>query len=109
MSTPSRTRPTRRPADPRARERLREAQAAETAALAAVCAAKTKVAAAQARRTKALATAAGWVNEAATLLDAARADLAAVSGADRAALLLGIPKTELRRSLAAENSRAGAA
>lgn len=109
MSEPTRTRPARKPADPRARERLREAQAAETRALAAVCAAEAKLASAAARRDKAHAAADAWVTTASTLLDEARADLATVSGVDRAALLLGIGKTEVRRSMASANGQDGAA
>lgn len=109
MSEPSRTSPARKPADPHARERLREAQAAETRALAAVCVAEAKVASATARRDRAYAAADVWVSEAGAKLDTARADLATVSGVDRAALLLGISKAELRRSLATASDRAGAA
>lgn len=109
MSVPTRTRSTRKPTDPRARERLREAQAAETRALATVCDAETRVAAAIAKRDRAYATADSWVAEANATLDVARADLASVSGADRAALLLEISKTELRRSLASASGLDGAA
>lgn len=104
-----RTRATRKPADPRARDRLREAQAAETRALATVCAAETKVASAIAKRDKACATADSWVADANSVLAVARADLVSVSGVDRAALLLGISKTELRRSLSSASDLDGAA
>ncbi len=109
MGEPHRTRPARKPADPRFRERLREAQTAEANALAVVCAAEAKVAAALARRDKARATADTWVAEANTVLDAARAELASISGVDRAALLLGIGRGELRRSLTSVTDQGGAA
>ena len=59
--------------------------------MAAVCAAEAKVAAATARR------------------DKARAALAAGSGVDRAALLLGISTSEMRRSVASASGQDGAA
>lgn len=108
MSEPSRTRPAK-PADPRTRERVRQAQAVETRAVAAVCAAEAKVAKVTAQRDKARAVADAWVAGASARLDAARAELAAVSGVDRAALLLGIGKTELRRSLLSVSGQGGAA
>lgn len=109
MSAPIRTVPTRKPTDPLARERLRKAQAAETRALSAVCVAEAKVASAIAKRNKAYATADSWVADANAVLDVARADLVSVSGADRAAALLGISKTQLRRSLATAGGLDGAA
>jgi hypothetical protein len=109
MFEPSRSRPARKPADPRAREHLREAQAAEAGALATVCAAEAKVASMVAKRDKARATADAWVAEASALLDTARSELAAVSGLDRAAVLLGINKNELRRSLSSASTQGGAA
>jgi len=86
----SRGRSAKVPADPRTRERLREAYAAEACGVAAVCAAEAKVAAATARR------------------DKARADLAAVSGVDRTALLLGISTSEVRHSVAPASAEEGA-
>lgn len=91
----------KKPRDPHARERLREAQAAESRAVASVYAAEAKVEAAIIKRDNARATADGWVADATDLRDQARADLVSVSGADRAALLLGLGKLELRRSVAA--------
>jgi hypothetical protein len=108
LSVPIRTRPTRKPADPLARERLREAQAAETQALSAVCIAEAKVESAIVKRDKAYATADSWVADANAVLDTARSELASVSGVDRAALLLGISKTELRRSVASASDLDGA-
>jgi hypothetical protein len=105
----TRTRSARKPADPSARERLREAQAAEARALSCVCDAEAKMASAIAKRDKARVTANGWVAAASALLDTARSEMASVSGADRAALLLDISKTELRRSLASANGQDGAA
>jgi len=55
-----------------------------------VCAAEAKVAAATARR------------------DKARADLAAVSGVDRTALLLGISTSEVRHSVASASGEESA-
>ena len=105
MSDPLRTSPARRkPNDPRARERLREAQAVEARAVVAAYIAEAKVATAITKRDKAHAIAEGWVAEATDLLDRARADLVSISGTDRAALLLGIGKPELRRSLSAANA-----
>jgi hypothetical protein len=109
VSQPIRTRSARKPADALARERLREAQAAESQALSAVCVAESKVESALAKRDKAYATADSWVADANAVLDIARSELAAVSGVDRAALLLGITKTELRRSVASSSGLDGAA
>ena len=73
-----------------ARKRLREAHAVEARAVAAVCAAEAKLAAATARR------------------DKARADLAAMSGVDRAALLLGISISDVCHSVASASGQDGA-
>src|SRR5262249_28932687 len=94
-----RTRPARNVVDLSARERLRAAQAAEARAVSAVLAAEAKVEAAIAKRDKAYAAADSWVAAANAVRDAARLDLASVSGVSRAAVLLDITKTELRRSL----------
>src|SRR5437879_13818348 len=102
MSDALRTSPVRKPNDPRARQRLREAQAVESRAVAAVYAAEAKLGTAITKRDKAHATAQLCVAEAGDVLDRARADLVSVSGVDRAALLLAIGKPELRRSLAAD-------
>lgn len=107
MTESFRTSVARKPADPRARQRLREAQALESRAVATVCAAEAKVGLAVAKRDKAVAVADGWVTGAREVLDRARSDLASVSGVDRAALLLGIGKPELRRSMASRNSQDG--
>ena len=110
MSDALRTSPAwKKPNDSRARERLREAQAVEARAVVAAYVAETKVATAITRRDKAQAIAERWVADATDLLDRARADLVSISGADRAAMLLGISKPELRRSLSAANSPDGGA
>src|SRR5438874_358068 len=101
MSDVIRTSPTsKKPNDPQARARLREAQAAEARAVVAVYSAEAKVRAAITRRDGAHAVADAWVAEAAVVRDRSRAALVSISGLDRAAMLLGIDKPELRRSLA---------
>ena len=91
MREPSQGRSERAPVESCARARRKEAQAAEARAVAAVCAAEAKVASATARR------------------DKSRAALASASGVDRAALLLGISTSEVRRSVAAATGRDSAA
>ena len=109
MSDALRTSPAKKkPNDPGARERLREAQAVEARAVVAAYVAEAKVATAITKRDKAHAIAEEWVADATGLLDRARADLVSISGADRAALLLGISKLELRRSLSTANAPDGA-
>ena len=109
MGKPSRTRAARRPVDPQARERLREAQAAETRALAAVCDAEAKVASATARRERpALPPTPGSPRRPRCSTPLAPTSTV-VSGVDRAAALLGISKSELRRSLPSATDRDGAA
>ncbi|HZC53365.1 MAG TPA: hypothetical protein VE441_12820 [Mycobacterium sp.] len=78
------------PADPRHRAQRRAMHSAEARGVAAVCAAEAKVARAIGR------------------LDQARAELAALSGLDRAALLLGISTSQLRQSVAAASGQGGA-
>jgi hypothetical protein len=90
MSEQHRVRTAKGPGDRLASERLRLVHAAEARGVAAVCVAEAKVAAATARR------------------DRARADLAAVSGVDRAALLLGISTSEVRHSVASASGLDGA-
>lgn len=89
------------PSDPHARERLREAQATEARAVAAVYAAEAGRDKAIARRDEAIAAATAVVDAADADLAAARAALVAVSGVDRAASLLGATRSELRRASAA--------
>jgi anti-sigma factor RsiW len=80
----------KRPKDARARERLREAQAAETLAVAAYYAA-----------TEARAAVEAVIKEADEKVDAARALVVSVSGLPRAVLLLGEKPAALRRAVAA--------
>ncbi len=89
------------PSDLQARERLREAQAAEARAVTAVYAADAERDKAIARRDEAVAAATTVVEAADADLAAARAGLVAVSGVDRAAILLGATRSELRRAAAA--------
>jgi hypothetical protein len=105
MNEPTHTSTARKPSDPSARQRLRQAQLAESRALSRVCDAEARLKTAIARRDSAYATADGWVAAASALLDGARAELAVVSGLDRAALLLGIGKAELRRSAVSATAR----
>ena len=98
-----------KPTDPRARERLREAQAVEARTVAAVYGAESRVERAAAKRDRAREVADVWVTDAVRVLDRARADLVSVSGVDRAALLLGLSRSELRRSLATASTQDGAA
>jgi hypothetical protein len=79
----------KRPKDLSARERLREAQAAETLAVAAYYAATEARAAVQA-----------VIQEADEKVDAARARVVSVSGLARAVLLLGEKPAALRRAVA---------
>jgi hypothetical protein len=81
------------PSDPQARERLREAQVAEARALTAVYTAEAALTAALEEAARADAA-----------LAVARATLIGRSGLDRAASLLAVSKTELRRSVAAAAS-----
>jgi len=92
----------KRPTDLAARERLRQAQVAESRATAAVYAAMEALGAAIAKREEANAAATVVVDSAAGALTLARADLVAVSGLDRAAMLLGVSKPELRKATKAE-------
>jgi hypothetical protein len=85
------------PTDPQARERLRDAQNREAGATAAVYAARTALESATTRRDEIAAAASVAVSAAATRLASAYGALAAVSGWDRAAALLGLSKAELRR------------
>jgi len=79
----------KRPKDLCARERLREAQAAETLAVAAYYAAAEARAAVEA-----------VIKEADEKVDAARARVVSVSGLSRAVLLLGEKPAALRRAVA---------
>jgi hypothetical protein len=92
MSSTNRSRShAKRPKDLCARERLREAQAAETLAVAAYYAAAESRAAVQA-----------VIKEADAKVDAARARVVSVSGLPRAVLLLGEKPATLRRAVATQ-------
>lgn len=93
-------RATRPPRDTRTRERLREAQHREATAVAAVCAAEQAVHRARAKRDAIVASATVTVDQAQAALEAAQSALVAVSGIDRAALLLGIDAAALRKRVA---------
>jgi hypothetical protein len=86
----------KRPKDLCARERLREAQAAETLAVAAYYAA-----------TEARAALDAVIKEADEKVDAARARVVSVSGLPRAVLLLGEKPAALRRAVATRAGTAG--
>jgi hypothetical protein len=82
-----------------ARERLREAQQREAAAVAAVFAAQGALQKACAKRDSVLASASEVVDAAQDVVAAKQAALVKVSGVDRAALLLGLAVPELRKAL----------
>jgi hypothetical protein len=84
------------PKDLCARERLREAQAAETLAVAAYYAATEARAAVQAA-----------ITEAEMKVDTARARVVSVSGLPRAVLLLGEKPAALRRAVATQSESNG--
>lgn len=96
----------RLPRDVRARERLRAAQQAEAAAVAAVVAAQEAMRRSESRHAEAIANAQARVDKARAVLTDAQAGLVRVSGLDRAAGVLGVSRAALRRTVAA--ARAGA-
>jgi hypothetical protein len=81
-----------------ARQRLRDAQAAETSAVTAVYASETALARAVAKRDAAYAAATVAVEREVEALRGARGVLIKTSGLDRAALLLGMSRGQLRQS-----------
>lgn len=95
----------RLPRDARARERLREAQRQEAEALAGVCAAQDSLDKARAKHEAVLAAATAMVDRAQTAVDAAQAALVAVSGVERAAMLLGMDIAGLRKVVGGRNGR----
>lgn len=99
----------RLPRDVRARERLREAQVQEAGAVAAVCAAQQRWSQAREKRDAALAAADAVVERAQAALEAAQSDLVGVSGLERAAMLLGIGTSELRKIVGTRAGRGTAA
>lgn len=94
-----------RPRDLQARERLRRAQQRESQALAAVCTAQRALDRAQGKRQAALAAADAVVEQAQTVVTDAQAGLVAVSGLERAAVLLGLDPGELRKTSSARAER----
>lgn len=94
-------------ADPEMVARIREARAAEDAALAGVAAAQTAVDAATEKRADALAALDVTVSEAENELAQARADVVYAAGLDRAALALGMSRTGLRKSLPPKGRASG--
>jgi hypothetical protein len=97
------TRTTRRPRDSRTRDRLLEAQQLEAEALADVCAAQEDLNKACLKRDTALAAASARVDEAQGAVELAQTALVRVSGLDRAALLLAIDATTLRKVANSKN------
>lgn len=83
------------------RERLREAQAAEARALAAVCAAELALARVVTKQNRVIDSARAAVSRAEHAVDVTRVTLVEVSGLDRAATLLGLNRKALRRTAAA--------
>lgn len=91
----------KRPVDPRSRERLRQAQQQEADALTLVDAAIADTDRAEVRLAAVVAGPQRAVDEAAHRLACARAGLAEVSGAKRAALLLDVPLGVVRADVRA--------
>lgn len=90
-------------------DRLRQARAAEDAALAAISSAQAHLDAAAAKRATVLADLDAAVENAETELAQARGGLVAAGGLDRAALALGMSRAALRRSLPRERHPVGRA
>jgi hypothetical protein len=95
------------PKDVQARERLREAQDAEARAVSAACAAQEALAAAIGRRDTAVAAANALLAEAEQAVASAQASVVAVSGVERASVLLGVSRTVLRKARATVESATG--
>jgi hypothetical protein len=85
--------------DPAILERLRQARAAEDAALAVISSAQAHLDAAAAKRSTVLADLDAAVENAQTELAQARGGLVAAAGVERAALALGMSRAALRRAL----------
>jgi hypothetical protein len=94
-------RATRQPLDERARARLRDAQRVESKAVAAVHAAVVKKQSEQAKLDAVIAKHQGVIDDAHHELSKAQSHLVAVSGIQRAALLLGEPVAALRAAVRA--------
>lgn len=86
------------PLDIRTRERMREAQLAETKAVNAVCSAQAALVRAAAKRDRAVAAADAALRRAELELAQRQAALVGVSGLDRAAALLDTTPAKLRRT-----------
>jgi hypothetical protein len=84
-----------------ARERLRAQQEAEAKAVAAHSAAVGRLAATTTRRAEVIAGQDQLISHAEAHVAAAAAEVIEVSGLDRAAVILGVPKGLLRRQLTA--------
>ena len=97
----------RLPRDVRARERLRAAQQAEAAAVAAVVVAQDAVRRSEARHAAAIANTQARIDRARAVLTDAQASLVRVSGLDRSAGVLGVSRAALRRTVAAARAGAG--
>ena len=95
----------RRPRDARTRDRLVEAQQLEAHALAGVCAAQEGLSRACAKRDAVVARANVAVEQARATVESAQAVLIRVSGIDRAALLLAVEATALRKVASSRNGR----
>jgi hypothetical protein len=104
MTTRS-TRSIRRPRDDRARSRLLEAQQLEAEALTDVYAAQENVTKACVKRDAAIAAAEARVEDAERAVESAKGALVRVSGLDRAAMLLAVEATTLRKGRSAKTSR----
>lgn len=91
--------------DPAILDRLRQARAAEDAALAAISSAQARLDAVTARRTTVLTGLDATVENAEAELARSRAELVKVAGLGRAALALGLSGAALRRSLPHDRGR----
>jgi hypothetical protein len=98
---------TRRPLDERARARLREAQRAESDAVAAVQSASANREGARAKLDAVIVKHQVAINGADHALSKAQAQLVSVSGIERAALLLEQPVTALRAAVRSTTGGAG--
>jgi hypothetical protein len=95
----------RLPRDVHARERLREAQRQEAHMLAAVYAAEGVLARAHAKRDAALAATSAVVQHAEDQVATAQAALVEVSGVHRAAILLAVDPSDLRKVTSSRSAR----
>jgi hypothetical protein len=90
---------TRMPRDIRARERLREAQQAEARALTVVCSSEVALARVCRQRDEVIAAASARVAAFERELATVQASLVSISGLDRAAVLLGLEPSVLRKAV----------